>query len=80
MQLILIVRTDYLTLVKWYVDTSYTTHKYYKGHTGATMRLGKVDAVSMPKKQKLDTRSTTNTELVGIHDAILKMLWPTYFI
>jgi hypothetical protein len=34
----------------------------------------------MPKKQKLNTKSSTKCELVGVGDASPQMLWTRYFI
>jgi hypothetical protein len=36
-----IMRADSLHIVKWWVDASFATHRDSKGHTGATMSLGK---------------------------------------
>eukprot|EP00957_Ditylum_brightwellii_P032430 2457020-Ditylum_brightwellii.AAC.1 len=51
-----------------------------KSHTGATMTLGKGSVYSMSTKQKINTKSSTEIELVGVNDALPMMLWTQYFI
>jgi hypothetical protein len=69
-----------LNNICWWVDASYNTHEYCKGHTGGMMSLGKSGRgalLRMCKKQKLNVRSSCKGELVGIND-----VWcaPTYFV
>ena len=42
--------------------------------------LGEGAVVSSSKKQKINTRSSTETELVGVDDAMPTVLWCLYFI
>ena len=42
---------------KWWVDASYATHPYCKGHTGGTMSLGKGSVYITSCKQKINARS-----------------------
>jgi hypothetical protein len=65
----LILRADSLSIIKWWVDASYTTYGDFRGHTGAMMSLGRGSISGMSKKQKLNTKSSTECELVGVDDA-----------
>ena len=76
----LILRIDDLGVIKWWIDASFAVHRDMKGHTGATMSLGKGSLLSLTKKQKINTRSSTEAELVGVDDAMPQMLWTRYFI
>ena len=69
-----------VTVVKLWVDSSYRTHDEFKGHTGATMPMGKGHPYSKAKKQKLNTRSSTESELVGVDDLMPMVLWRRYFL
>ena len=71
---------DTMSSIHWWVDTSYGTHNDGKGHTGMMMLLGKGAAISSSKKQKMSTKSSTESELVGVDDCISKILWGKYFI
>jgi hypothetical protein len=76
----LILRTDRLNIIKWWVDASFATHDDCRGHTGSTMSLGKGSIMGMSKKQKSNTRSSTECELVGTDDAMLQVMRTRYFI
>ena len=58
----------------------YSTHWDCKSNTGMIMSLGKGAVMSFSKKQKLNTRSSTEAELVGIDDTIPSIMWCLYFI
>eukprot|EP00978_Attheya_sp_CCMP212_P032491 scaffold127229_cov35-Attheya_sp.AAC.1 len=47
---------------------------------GATLSLGKGTVTSISCKQKINTRSSTESELVSIDDVILKALWTQLMI
>eukprot|EP00978_Attheya_sp_CCMP212_P005488 scaffold12295_cov58-Attheya_sp.AAC.1 len=63
-----------------HIDATFTVHGDYKSHTGATLMLGKGTVTSISCKQKINTRSSTESELVGIDDVIAKMLWTKLMI
>ena len=71
---------DNLIFFKWFIDASHAVHWDCKGQTGAGMTLGEGAVISMSKKQKINTRSSTETELVGVDDAMPTVLWSLYFI
>jgi hypothetical protein len=80
-------RSDVLTLgagdlkvVKWYVDASFAVHSDFKSHTGVSMSYGNGAPITMSRKQKLNTRSSTEAELVGADDAINVILWTRLFL
>ncbi len=78
-------RTCYLTLgiddvkvIKWYVDISYGVHPDLRSHTGRIMTMGTGALQSGSTKQKINTRSGTEAELVD--DVISKILQTKLFI
>jgi hypothetical protein len=71
---------DGLFIIKWWVDASFGVHWDSKGHTGMMMSLGKGAVMSFSRKQKLNTRSSTEAELVGIDDAIGEIMWGLFFM
>ena len=74
------LRADNLRVIKWYVDASYAVHPDYKSHTGAVMTMGQGAVQAISKKQKLNTRSSTEAELVGADDAATMILWTGLFM
>ena len=76
----LILTADSLHVLKWYVDVSFAVHPDFRSHTGAGFTMGKGFPISMSKKQKLNTRSSTEGELVGADDMAQAMLWTKHFM
>ena len=68
MRLVLSVKKN--TTVRWWVDTSHGNRSYCKGHAGMMVSLGKGAVMSISRGQKLNTKSSTESELFGIDDAL----------
>jgi hypothetical protein len=66
--------------IRWWVDASYGVHPDMKSHTGATMSMGRGCVYAMSRRQKLNTRSSTEAELVGVNDAMSMILWTRRFL
>jgi hypothetical protein len=69
-----------MSIVKWWVDASYAVHPDMKSHTGGTMSLGKGTIYNTSTRQKLNTKSSTESELVGVNDVMPQILWTRYFL
>jgi hypothetical protein len=87
LQFIRATKDDYLALsasslhnVRWWVDASYAVHPDMKSHTGGALSLGKGVIYGTSKRQKLNTKSSTEAELVVADDAMPQMLWTLYFL
>jgi hypothetical protein len=52
-------------IMKTWVDTSYVVHNDMKSHTGGVVSFGQGAIMSKSSKQKLNTKSSTEAELVG---------------
>ena len=61
--------------LEWYVDASFAVHPNMRGHTGAGLTMGRGCPIVCSTKQKLNTRSSTESELVGIDDMMPMILW-----
>ena len=66
--------------MKWHVDGSHNTHWDCKGHGGAMFAMGKGATSSYLRKVKLNTKSSTETELVVSDMYMPEMLWLLHFI
>jgi hypothetical protein len=69
-----------LGVITWHVDAAFAVHQDFKSHTGATMTLGKGAIQSSSTKQKVNSRSSTEAELVAMDDVIAKVLWTKQFL
>ena len=67
-------------LHKWLVDAAFAVHSDYKSHTGGVMTYGRGAIQSISRKQKLNTRSSTEAELVAADDAATMILWTKSFL
>ena len=76
----LILSADNLHIIKWWVDAAFAVHPDFKSHTGAGMTLGKGIIQSQSRKQKLNTKSSTEAELVGVDDVSTMILWTKLFM
>ncbi len=67
-------------LLMWYVDASFAVHPNLRGHTGGGLTMGRGFPISASTKQKLNTRSSTESELVGVDDMMLIIIWTRHFL
>jgi hypothetical protein len=77
---VLTLSADATGTIAWHVDAAFAVHPDYKSHTGATMSLGDGVIQSVSTKQKVNTRSSTESELVSTDDVISKVQWTKLFL
>jgi len=75
-----IVGADRLDAIKTWVDASYGTHSDMRGHTGGVISVGPGVINSKSTKQKLNTKSSTETEIVGASDFLPWSVWTKRFM
>ena len=51
-----------------------------KSHTGGVLTLGKGTIYGSSTRQKLNTKSSTEAELVAVNDLMPQVLWTKYFL
>ena len=78
--LVLTLESDDTGAVKWWVDSAIVVHRDMKSHTGRMMTMGQGALYSAPKKQKVNTKSSTEADLVGVNDLISQILRMRYFL
>ena len=76
----LTLEAESMQIVKWWVDASFAVHTDMKSHTGAVMTLGKGGIYGTSTRQRINTRSSTEGEPVGVNDAMPQILWTRYFL
>jgi hypothetical protein len=76
----LTLEADDMHVIKWWIDGSFAVHPDMKSHTGATMSMGKGSAYSTSIRQRMNTKSSTEAELVGVDDVMPQVLWTKYFL
>ena len=78
--LILTLQANDDGIVRWWIDASYAVHEDMKGHTGATLSLGKGGIYNGSWKQKLVACSSTESEWIGVYDVLPQVLWTKQFL
>ena len=69
-----------LTFIKTWVDASYAVHPNMRGHTGGCLTLGRGMLHARSSKQKLNTKSSTECEVVGTSDYLPFPIWFKFFL
>ena len=67
-------------ILKWWVDASFAVHPNMRGHSGGGLSLGRGFPIVSSTKQKLNTQSSTETEIVGADDFMPAICWTRYFM
>ena len=80
MDLPLVLSADESGQIRWWIDSSFAVHDDMMSHTGGTMSMGKGSIYSTSVKQKLVTRSSTEAEVVGVHDVMPQLMWTGHFL
>ena len=65
---------------QWWVDGSFGVHPNTRSQTGGTASLVKGYFISTSIKQKLNTRSSPETELIAADDLMPHICWTNYFL
>jgi hypothetical protein len=67
-------------ILKWWVDASFAVHPNMSGHSGGGLSLRRGFPIVSSTKQKLNTRSSIETEIVGADDFMPAICWTHYFM
>ena len=57
-----------------YCDASHGVHKDFKGHTGATISIGKGGVINKSSKQRLTSKSSTESEIIAVSEVLSPLL------
>jgi hypothetical protein len=66
--------------IHWYIDGSHQIDKDFGGQTGSLVTFGAGAVSSSSNKQKCNTKSSTKTELIALHDKLSNVIWMRYFV
>ena len=79
-QMRLTLAADSMTILKTWIDASYAPHHDMRSHTGGCSSFGTGTTMTKSSKQKLNTKSSTEAELIGVSDVLPYNLWTIYFL
>ncbi len=64
----------------WYIDASFPVHPNICSHTGGRLAKWQGFPIVSYTKQKMNTQSSTENELVGVDDMMPIVVWSQYFL
>jgi hypothetical protein len=67
-------------ILKLWVDASFTVHPTMRGHSGGGLSQGRGFPIVSSTKQKLNTRSYMETEILGTDAFMPTIFWTRYFM
>ena len=76
----LTLEANSLGQLTWHVDAASVVHHDMQSHTGGVLLAGKGAIYSTSTKQKLNTKKSTESELVGINNVMPMILWTKDFL
>lgn len=62
------------------IDASHGVHHDFKGHTGCTISIGGGTVFASSSKQKLNSKSSFEAELIGLSDRLPQVIWTRYWL
>ena len=74
------MKADDLRVIKWWVDASFGVHPDFKSQTGGVMSMGSGALQTIARKQRLNSRSSTEAELIAVDDAVTAIMWTRMFM
>ena len=74
-----ILKAEIEIIIYWYIDTAYAVQADCKSQTGVAMSMGKGIIINLSTKQKLNTNSSIENELVVVDDASYLVIWTRNF-
>ena len=63
-----------MVYLQTWIDASYATHRDMRGHTGGVISMGKGMVIHGCSKQKINTKSSTESEIVGVSNFLTSCL------
>jgi hypothetical protein len=80
LHILLTLERNNLHGIEWWVDASYGCHSDMRSHTGGIMSMGKGATYATSTRQKLNTKSSTEAELVAVNDVLPQIIWTKNFL
>lgn len=79
-ELPLILSANGSGVVKWWVGGLFAIHLNMRGHTGTRLSLGWGFPITTSTKQKLNTRSSTESEIFSVDNLMPAICWTQFFL
>ena len=77
---VLTLEADYTNNLTRYIALALEVHANMKIHTGSVFTMGKEEIISCSTTQKVNSQSSTESELIDVYNKIAKVLWMNRFM
>lgn len=74
------LKINAMNIMCWFIDSSHQVHDDCKGRTGGALMIEEGAILSSSSGQKINTKSSSKTEVVGVDDLLPRVLWSMYFV
>jgi hypothetical protein len=74
------LQCDQQIKIKSFIDASYGIHGDFKSHSGMVITLGKGPIDVASTKQKINTKSSSEAELIALSDKASQVIWHREFL
>ena len=71
---ILMLEANSMHIANWHTDIAFAVHPDFQSHTGMNLSFSKGTITGVSRKQTMNTRSSTEAELVGADEAMSPMI------
>jgi hypothetical protein len=71
----LILSANGTSILKWWVDAAFAVHPNMQGNSGGGLSLGRGFPIVSLTKQKLNTQSSTELDIVGADNFMPAICW-----
>ena len=68
-------RADGSGCLSWHCDAAFALHDDFRSHTGSTFSMGDGAITSLSRKQGMNTRGSTEAEVVATDEIVSPMIW-----
>jgi hypothetical protein len=77
---VLTLEADNCQTLTWYIDAAFGVHEDMRSQTGSVFTMGKGSIILDALKQKVNSRTSTEAELIAVDDEVSKVLWTKQFL
>lgn len=76
----LTLEADFIPILKWYLNATFAIHGYFKSHTSGMLTMGKGCTYGVSSQQRINTKSSMESELVGASNLLPHVVWMRNFL
>ena len=76
----LTLETELMDNIRWCINLAYGVNLDLKGHSGGTMLLGKGEAARKSSRYRINSRSSTESDIIGVDNHMPSVIGKLCFL